>query len=94
MGPLPASLKNWWRMVWQEKVTCILMATGLTEKGAKKCERYWAPRPGVCIAMCGVNERHISGAGFTARGSGGTFVSCSHVSCSKRSRWRICLSAR
>ena len=49
MGPLPASLKNWWRMVWQEKVTCILMATGLTEKGTKKCERYWAPRPGVSL---------------------------------------------
>eukprot|EP00045_Choanoeca_perplexa_P009387 m.90347 g.90347 ORF g.90347 m.90347 type:complete len:689 (+) comp14877_c0_seq2:208-2274(+) len=60
MGPLPASLKNWWRMVWQEKVTCMLMATGLTEKGTKKCERYWAPRPGQKVKVADMFVRTLA----------------------------------
>lgn len=46
MGPLPATLKTWWRMMWHNKVGVIIMATGLVEKKEKKCERYWAPKPG------------------------------------------------
>eukprot|EP00730_Choanoeca_flexa_P017386 TRINITY_DN8366_c0_g1_i8.p1 TRINITY_DN8366_c0_g1~~TRINITY_DN8366_c0_g1_i8.p1 ORF type:complete len:791 (+),score=208.37 TRINITY_DN8366_c0_g1_i8:215-2587(+) len=60
MGPLPASLKNWWRMIWKEKVTCILMATGLTEKGNKKCERYWAPRPGQKVKVADMFVRTLA----------------------------------
>ena len=62
MGPLPATLKNWWRMIWQEKITCILMTTGLVEKGTKKCERYWAPRPGVSPRCPAENIHRLAAA--------------------------------
>jgi protein tyrosine phosphatase len=67
MGPLPATLKTWWRMIWQEKVTCIVMVTGLIEKNVKKCERYWAPRPGqkVKVADMFVRTKAVSeGKGY------------------------------
>ena len=28
-------------MVWENNVTCVVMATGLLEGGKQKCERYW-----------------------------------------------------
>ena len=29
------------RMIWEQGVECIVMTTGLTEGGRKKCHRYW-----------------------------------------------------
>lgn len=40
-GPTPQTVNHFWRMVWQEQSTVIIMVTGLSEKGRKKCERYW-----------------------------------------------------
>ena len=40
-GPLPETVVDFWRLVWQEKVPTIAMLTGLHEQGSKKCERYW-----------------------------------------------------
>lgn len=42
-GPMPnlRSTADFWRMVWQEKSTAILMVTGITERGTEKCARYW-----------------------------------------------------
>lgn len=41
MGPLPATLNNFWRMIWQDKIEIIIMSTELEEKGKIKCERYF-----------------------------------------------------
>ncbi|XP_058157200.1 tyrosine-protein phosphatase non-receptor type 18 isoform X3 [Dasypus novemcinctus] len=41
-GPLPHTLLDFWRMVWEFGVKVILMACRETELGRKKCERYWA----------------------------------------------------
>ncbi|KAH3848630.1 hypothetical protein DPMN_091010, partial [Dreissena polymorpha] len=40
-GPTKETLKDIWRMVWQEKSRTIIMLTNPTETGKKKCEAYW-----------------------------------------------------
>ncbi|XP_065346397.1 receptor-type tyrosine-protein phosphatase T-like [Cloeon dipterum] len=40
-GPTADTLDDFWRMVWQEKVSLIVMVTNLVERGKKKCEKYW-----------------------------------------------------
>nr|XP_019585935.1 PREDICTED: tyrosine-protein phosphatase non-receptor type 22 isoform X4 [Rhinolophus sinicus] len=41
-GPLPATLLDFWRMIWEYSVLIIVMACMEFEMGKKKCERYWA----------------------------------------------------
>ncbi|XP_071837285.1 receptor-type tyrosine-protein phosphatase S-like isoform X2 [Apostichopus japonicus] len=40
-GPNTASVKDFWRMIWQEDVGKIVMLTNVVEMGKKKCEKYW-----------------------------------------------------
>ena len=40
-GPLPNTLTDFWRLVWQEKVRTIAMVTNVKEGRTKKCEQYW-----------------------------------------------------
>ncbi|KAK7485114.1 hypothetical protein BaRGS_00023654 [Batillaria attramentaria] len=44
-GPKTNSVGDFWRMVWQEKITHIVMLTNLKEAGKNKCVEYW-PRKG------------------------------------------------
>lgn len=41
-GPLINTVIDLWRMVWQYRVTVIVMACREIELGKRKCERYWA----------------------------------------------------
>ncbi|XP_016078789.1 PREDICTED: tyrosine-protein phosphatase non-receptor type 22 [Miniopterus natalensis] len=41
-GPLPTTLLDFWRMLWEYGVLIIVMACMEFEMGKKKCERYWA----------------------------------------------------
>ncbi|KAM9686286.1 tyrosine-protein phosphatase non-receptor type 22 isoform 2-T2 [Trichechus inunguis] len=41
-GPLPTTLLDFWRMIWEYNVLIIVMACMEFEMGKKKCERYWA----------------------------------------------------
>ncbi|XP_028631288.1 tyrosine-protein phosphatase non-receptor type 18 isoform X1 [Grammomys surdaster] len=43
-GPLPHTLLDFWRLVWEFGVKVILMACQETENGRRKCERYWAQK--------------------------------------------------
>lgn len=40
-GPKPLTVKDFWRMIWQENVCKIIMSTNLIENGKTKCEKYW-----------------------------------------------------
>ncbi|XP_031746899.1 tyrosine-protein phosphatase non-receptor type 18 [Xenopus tropicalis] len=40
-GPLPHTIQDFWRMVWQYQVKVIVMACREVEHGKRKCERYW-----------------------------------------------------
>lgn len=43
-GPLPHTCTHFWRTVWEQGVSVIIMLTTLTERGRTKCHQYW-PHP-------------------------------------------------
>ncbi|XP_064393132.1 uncharacterized protein LOC135340597 isoform X2 [Halichondria panicea] len=40
-GPLPRTLVDFWRLMWQERPPIIVMLTNLEENNKIKCEQYW-----------------------------------------------------
>ncbi|XP_046542684.1 uncharacterized protein LOC124253012 [Haliotis rubra] len=40
-GPMPKTVGDFWRMVWQEETDIIVMLTRLKEGIEVKCEKYW-----------------------------------------------------
>ncbi|XP_049331024.1 LOW QUALITY PROTEIN: receptor-type tyrosine-protein phosphatase eta [Astyanax mexicanus] len=40
-GPLPATVNEFWRMIWEKHVHTIVMLTRCNEQGRVKCEKYW-----------------------------------------------------
>ncbi|XP_031650352.1 tyrosine-protein phosphatase non-receptor type 22 isoform X5 [Oncorhynchus kisutch] len=50
-GPLPHTVLDFWRMLWEYNIEVIVMACREYEMGRKKCERYWPEKqeePFVC----------------------------------------------
>ena len=40
-GPLPVTVVDFWRLVWQERVPTVVMITNLVEGTKIKCHQYW-----------------------------------------------------
>ncbi|KAM9855949.1 receptor-type tyrosine-protein phosphatase V-like isoform 3-T4 [Aulostomus maculatus] len=40
-GPLPNTMADFWRMVWEQNVRIIIMVTALRHKDIVLCDRYW-----------------------------------------------------
>jgi len=53
-GPLPATVQDFWRMVWEENCGVVVNTTSLEEGGKVKCHKYW-PEVDATI-QCGTLE--------------------------------------
>nr|DBA17573.1 TPA: hypothetical protein GDO54_002999 [Pyxicephalus adspersus] len=43
-GPLPKTINDFWRMIWEKDVRVLIMLTKCVEVGKVKCEEYWPSR--------------------------------------------------
>uniref|UniRef100_A0A4X2LPP0 protein-tyrosine-phosphatase n=1 Tax=Vombatus ursinus TaxID=29139 RepID=A0A4X2LPP0_VOMUR len=41
VSPMQETVKDFWRMIWQENSASVVMVTNLVEVGRVKCVRYW-----------------------------------------------------
>ena len=40
-APVKKSYRDFWKMIWDQQVSVIMMLTGLEEKGIRKASKYW-----------------------------------------------------
>ena len=40
-GPLPDTVADFWRLVWEQNSRTLIMLTNVQERGKTKCEVYW-----------------------------------------------------
>jgi receptor-type tyrosine-protein phosphatase A len=41
IGPIPKTVVDFWRLIWQERPPTIVMVTNLKEGNHIKCQQYW-----------------------------------------------------
>ena len=56
-GPKPSTQDHFWRMIWEQNSTLIVMVTGLTENGKAKCHAYWPDDKGTSLTILPTNMR-------------------------------------
>lgn len=71
-GPLPGTIPDFWRMVWEQQTCSIVMLTKLEERNRLKCDQYWPNKGtevfGSCVQVTLVDTTEL--ATYTVR----TFV--------------------
>ena len=51
-GPLPITMADFWRMVWEQKSQVVAMVTLDMEGGKVKCHRYWPESTELPLKVC------------------------------------------
>ena len=41
IGPIPKTVVDFWRLIWQERPPTIVMVTNIKEGSHIKCQQYW-----------------------------------------------------
>ncbi|KAI6239813.1 hypothetical protein M3Y99_00533000 [Aphelenchoides fujianensis] len=59
MAPLDATVEDFWRLVWQERVCLILMLCQCTEGRKTKCAEYWPKTAGESKTVDGQEARTV-----------------------------------
>ncbi|XP_046862779.1 receptor-type tyrosine-protein phosphatase mu-like [Xenia sp. Carnegie-2017] len=54
-GPVAAMFSDFWRMVWEQNCSSIVMVTNLLEKGKVKCQKYWPSNEAELFGSISVN---------------------------------------
>ena len=54
MAPKPSTVQSFWRMIWQERVSTIVMLCLTSENGKDQCTQYWGPKPGNKVKVAGM----------------------------------------
>ncbi|KAM9785567.1 LOW QUALITY PROTEIN: tyrosine-protein phosphatase non-receptor type 22 [Neosynchiropus ocellatus] len=81
-GPLPHTLVDFFRMIWEYNVQVVVMACREFEMGKKKCERYWPlpeEPPFVCQAFAVSCDSEEHKGDYLTRTLEVTFNNCSRT---------------
>jgi protein tyrosine phosphatase len=67
-GPLPTTCCDFWRMIWLNKPSAIVMLTRTVENSKHKCKQYWSDRePLLYDGLSVVVESFVEFADYTIR---------------------------
>ena len=61
-GPMSNTIDDFWRMIWNERVSSIVMITKLVERNKNKCELYFPADTAIAVDYndIKVTVRHIT----------------------------------
>ncbi|XP_065178943.1 tyrosine-protein phosphatase non-receptor type 12-like [Sycon ciliatum] len=59
MGPLTATVSDYWRMLWEYGIKTVVMVCKEVELGKKKCAKYWADAAEPVVVHAGVTIRMV-----------------------------------
>ncbi len=49
LGPLPHTVTDFWRLVWQERCSLVVMLCNVKESNRVRCQQYWPSDRPVCF---------------------------------------------
>ncbi|KAF7662138.1 hypothetical protein LDENG_00245070 [Lucifuga dentata] len=81
-GPLPHTVLDFWRMLWEYSIEVIVMACQEFEMGKKKCELYWPQtqeEPFVCEPFTVYCDSEESKGDYLTRTLRVTYLNCSRT---------------
>lgn len=81
-GPLPHTVLDFLRMLWEYGIKVVIMACREFEMGKKKCERYWPEKPGqrfVCEPFTVYCDSEENKEDYLSRTLRVTFSNCSRT---------------